>query len=176
MMSLKCAACYCIHDDCCHLASSISSLAPTGPALVFVSRVPWNGPPGDREPAARVAAESGAEVVLGEWRSELEHRRAALAYLREKGFTHALIPDGDEVIDDNTGNLTEVNAAGSRTTYVYDHENRLTGLRFPNGTRSTYTYAGGFPAEGEGLRRTAHEAGGSLTTFVWDGSDYLGEY
>jgi YD repeat-containing protein len=70
---------------------------------------------------------------------------------------------------DDIGNLTEENAAGSRTTYLYDNENRLTSVRFPDGTRSTYTYAGG------GLRRSAHEAGGSLTTFVWDEDDYLGE-
>lgn len=38
-------------------------------------------------------------------------------------------------------------------------ENRLTGVIYPAGSRSTYTYAGGFPAEGEGLRRTAHEPG-----------------
>jgi hypothetical protein len=28
---------------------------------------------------------------------------------------------------------------------------------------------------GDGLRRTAFEAGGTLTTMVWDGDDYLGE-
>jgi YD repeat-containing protein len=71
---------------------------------------------------------------------------------------------------DATGNLTEENAAGSRTTNVYDNENRLTGVKFPGGTRSTYTF------DGDGLRRSAFEAGGSLTTFIWDGDDYLGEY
>jgi YD repeat-containing protein len=76
---------------------------------------------------------------------------------------------------DNNGNLTEENAASSRTTYSFDRENRLTGVRYSDGTRSTYTYAGGFPVEGEGLRRSAHEPGGSLTTFVWDGSDYVME-
>jgi GT2 family glycosyltransferase/Tfp pilus assembly protein PilF len=37
--------------------------------------------------------------VLGDWHTEEEHRRAAQEYLLEKGFTHALIPDGDEVIE-----------------------------------------------------------------------------
>ena len=37
------------------------------------------------------------------------------------------------------------------------------------GALSTYGY------DGDGLRRSAHEAGGSLTTFVWDGDDYLME-
>ena len=77
---------------------------------------------------------------------------------------------------DATGNQTEENLNGSRTTYVYDNENRLTGMRYPDATRSTYTYAGGFPVQGEGLRRSAQEPGGALTTYIWDGSDYLGEY
>jgi hypothetical protein len=34
---------------------------------------------------------------------------------------------------------------------------------------STYSYAG------DSLRRSAFEAGGTLTTFLWDGSDYLME-
>ncbi|MCW3096934.1 MAG: hypothetical protein JWL77_2552, partial [Chthonomonadaceae bacterium] len=51
-----------------------------------------------------------------------------------------------------------------------DNENRLTGIQFPNGTRSTYTYAGG-----DGLRRSAFEAGNVLITFIWDGNDYLME-
>ena len=35
------------------------------------------------------------------------------------------------------------------------------------GSLSTYSY------DGDGLRRSAHEPGGALTTFVWDGDDYL---
>ena len=71
---------------------------------------------------------------------------------------------------DSTGNLTLENLAGSLTSYSYDNENRLTLIQFSNATLSTYTYAGG------GLRRSAFEAGGTLTTFIWDGADYLGEY
>ena len=70
---------------------------------------------------------------------------------------------------DANGNLTEENAAGSRTTNVYDNENRLTNIKFPDGTRSTYSY------NGDNLRRSKFEAGGTLTTMIWDGSDYLGE-
>lgn len=75
---------------------------------------------------------------------------------------------------DDAGNLVEEAAGGitptpGRTTYVYDCENRL--IRVNNrGQLSTYSY------DGERLRRTAHEPGSSLTTFVWDGSDYIGEY
>jgi len=68
---------------------------------------------------------------------------------------------------DANGNLTLENLAGALTSYSYDNENRLTLIQFSNGTRSTYTYAG------DGLRRSAFEAGGTLTTFIWDGSDPL---
>ena len=36
--------------------------------------------------------------------------------------------------------------------------------------RTTNTYTG------DGLRRTTKKQGASTVTFVWDGSDYLGEY
>jgi YD repeat-containing protein len=67
------------------------------------------------------------------------------------------------------GILTLEHLAGFQTGYVYDGENRLTKLTNPDGTFSTYTYAGG------GLRRTAQDFGGTVHTMVWDGSDYLGE-
>jgi YD repeat-containing protein len=70
---------------------------------------------------------------------------------------------------DENGNMTEEDANGSRTTNVFDQENRLTVVRYPDATRSTYTY------EADGLRRSTHEPGGSLTTMVWDGDDYLHE-
>ena len=59
-------------------------------------------------------------------------------------------------------------AGATRTTYAYDRENRLTSL-LTGANRSTYTY------NRDGLRRTAHEAGGTLATMIWDGDDYLGE-
>jgi hypothetical protein len=37
--------------------------------------------------------------VLGDWHTEEAHRRAAQEHLLEKGFTHALIPDGDEILE-----------------------------------------------------------------------------
>jgi YD repeat-containing protein len=73
------------------------------------------------------------------------------------------------VLFDNAGNQTEENLGGSRATYVWDQENRLVRVLNPDGTRSTYSYAG------DGLRRTAQEAAASVTTFVWDGDDYLQE-
>lgn len=70
---------------------------------------------------------------------------------------------------DATGNLTQENLNNSLTSYRYDNENRLLNIQFPGGTFSTYTYSG------DGLRRSAFEAGGSPASFIWDGVDYLGE-
>jgi YD repeat-containing protein len=70
---------------------------------------------------------------------------------------------------DANGNQVGENLLGSLTSYSFDNENRLVRIAFSNGTRSTYSYAG------DGLRRTAFGAGGTLTTMVWDGDDYLGE-
>ncbi len=80
---------------------------------------------------------------------------------------------------DDIGSLTEIieTTDAAMTTYVYDDENRLTpvekwdtsgGGDQPPET-STYTY------DGDGLRRPTHEPAASLTTFVWDGDDYLQE-
>ncbi len=70
---------------------------------------------------------------------------------------------------DANGNLTVEQVDSSRTSYVYDHENRLINVLFADGTRSTYTH------DGLGLRRSAFEAGGSLTSVIWDGAQYLME-
>src|SRR5205823_1941385 len=107
------AVCFITHDDAYYLAESITSFAHGGEVFVLVSRVPWHDQPGDWEKAETVAREAGAEVVLGEWRSELEHRQAACEYLLKKGFTHALIPDGDEIIEPGLlQNLVKIAKAG----------------------------------------------------------------
>ena len=67
---------------------------------------------------------------------------------------------------DANGNQTAVNAGGSRTTYAYDYENRMRTAIDPGGARSTMAYWA------DGMRRFL-EVGGTRTTFVWDGSDYL---
>ena len=71
---------------------------------------------------------------------------------------------------DNNGNPTLENAASALTTNSYDAANRLTGVVPSAGTRSTYTY------RGDNKRRTAQEAGAALSTMIWDGEEYLGEY
>ena len=50
-----------------------------------------------------------ATVVIGDWPSELEHREAAYSHLQDHGYTHALIPDGDEIIETELlTNLTNI--------------------------------------------------------------------
>ncbi|MGI8922777.1 MAG: glycosyltransferase [Fimbriimonadales bacterium] len=95
----KLAVAHCVHDDSYYLADSIESFKPAGPVFVFLSRTPWSGPTGDHKKAAVVARKAGAEVILGDWASELEHRLAAITTIRERGFSHVLIPDGDEIIE-----------------------------------------------------------------------------
>lgn len=63
-----------------------------------MNRIPWHCEPGDWEETARIAEAACAEVILGEWRDELEHRQAAYAHLTERGFTRVLIPDGDDYL------------------------------------------------------------------------------
>jgi len=69
------------------------------PALALVSDTSWHGPAGDWEATRALACDAGAEVIVGSWLSEYEQRMAAVAAARERGFTHALIVDGDEVIE-----------------------------------------------------------------------------
>ncbi len=109
----KLAVACCVHDDATYLAESLRSFAAVGPRFAFVSRVPWNEFPGDWQAAAAAARTAGAEVVEGEWASELAHRQAVQAWLLERGYTHALIPDGDEVIEPALlAALTKVAAEG----------------------------------------------------------------
>ncbi len=67
---------------------------------------------------------------------------------------------------DANGNQTAANAGGSRTTMAYDYENRMRTAIDPGGARSTLAYWA------DGMRRFL-EVGGTRTTFVWDGNDYL---
>ncbi len=88
-----------IHDDHHFLKESLRSLEAIQDRFVFVSRVPWFGEPGSWEESKRIAEEAGCTVVEGEWTSEKEHRAAIHEHLVSAGFTHALIPDSDEVIE-----------------------------------------------------------------------------
>lgn len=71
---------------------------------------------------------------------------------------------------DNAGNMTLENLSGVQTGYVYDGENRLTKITNSDLSLVTNTY------QGDGLRRTAQQPGGNVSTMVWDGANYLGQY
>lgn len=88
----------CVHDDHWYLGLTIQSFLPAGPVTVFVSRCAWDGSVGDYETTVKVAEDEGAEVVLGDWSSESEHRTAALNEMAARGHGLIFIPDSDEVI------------------------------------------------------------------------------
>jgi GT2 family glycosyltransferase/tetratricopeptide (TPR) repeat protein len=96
----KTVAAFHLHDDNTYLGEAIGSLTGKVPIIAFVSRVPWNGEVGDWERTAEIAEGAGAEVHLGDWSSENEHRRAAIAESRARGYDYMLIPDGDEIVED----------------------------------------------------------------------------
>jgi YD repeat-containing protein len=64
--------------------------------------------------------------------------------------------------------MTAENRAGVTTQYLYYRENQLRAIIDPSGARTTMTY------DGDQMRRTRQTASG-VTTYVWDGSDYLQE-
>ena len=70
---------------------------------------------------------------------------------------------------DANGNMTVENRGGISTNYSYDNENRLSVQTDPDGTKTTMSYQGS-----DGLRRSRWTPS-VWTTFIWDGSDYLGE-
>jgi YD repeat-containing protein len=69
---------------------------------------------------------------------------------------------------DANGNQTQENVAGVVTNQSFDRENRLAVITDPSGDKTTMTYTG------DGLRRSKRLPA-SMTTFIWDGADYLGE-
>ena len=69
---------------------------------------------------------------------------------------------------DDKGSLTAENRAGVTTQYLYHRENQLRAIIDPDGSRTSFTY------DGDQMRRT-RQTGSGTTTYVWDGSDYLGE-
>jgi YD repeat-containing protein len=72
---------------------------------------------------------------------------------------------------DANGNLTSktAKAGGAVTSYSYDAQNQLTRIDFPDLTFATYRY--------DGLgRRIEKDVNGTLTQYVYDGSDALLEF
>lgn len=73
---------------------------------------------------------------------------------------------------DDNGNMVHERQPFLSTSFTYDDEDRLVeeinNSAIPP-TISTYSYSA------DGLRRTSKNSGGVVTTFVWDGTDYLQE-
>ena len=65
----------CLHDDYWFVEKALNTCKTAGPILAFVNQKAWSGEPGDWKKCAEIAQAVGAEVVLGEWEDESEHRR-----------------------------------------------------------------------------------------------------
>jgi glycosyltransferase involved in cell wall biosynthesis len=63
--------------------------------LVLVSSKPWNGSPVEDDNTAGIARKHGAEVIIGEWKTEAEQRSWGLARLYD--YDYVLIIDADEL-------------------------------------------------------------------------------
>jgi GT2 family glycosyltransferase/tetratricopeptide (TPR) repeat protein len=88
-----------LHDDDTYLEAAIASVKGSVPVLAFVNKRPWYGGPGDWRRAAETARRSGAEVVVGEWQDEAEHRTCSMKECLARGVRKILVQDGDEVIE-----------------------------------------------------------------------------
>ncbi|HLK16120.1 MAG TPA: glycosyltransferase, partial [Fimbriimonadaceae bacterium] len=96
---VKSAVAFCVHDDHWFLRFTIDSFRNAGDLYVFLSRMPWNGEAGDWTKVKECAEECGAKVILGDWPVEVLHRQAAVQTLIDLGYTHALMPDSDEIAE-----------------------------------------------------------------------------
>ena len=97
----KVAAAYCIHDDVEFFPASVKSLlrslAPDQ-IFAFVSRRTWSGEEGDVEKTVQIAHDLGLNVELGNWDSEIDHRKAIHEKLLNDGFDYVITIDSDEVL------------------------------------------------------------------------------
>lgn len=62
--------------------------------LVLVTNKPWNGSPVGDDGCDGIARKRGAEVIIGEWKTEAEQRNFGLARLYD--YDYVLIIDADE--------------------------------------------------------------------------------
>lgn len=115
MDDVRIGTCICCHDDYSQISVVISSFLHSSPVYVFVSRLAWDASVGDWRTCADIATAAGAIVILGDWPNESLHRRTALAEMKKMDFTHALIPDSDEVISPELLE-TLISIAQGRTT------------------------------------------------------------
>lgn len=66
---------FCLHEDAFFLRESLNALKSLY-SVALVSEHPWSGLAGDWQASVQVAKACGAEVIVGSWTSELEHRRS----------------------------------------------------------------------------------------------------
>ncbi|MCE9558044.1 MAG: glycosyltransferase [Armatimonadetes bacterium] len=93
------AVAFLVHDDIEFFEAAAESFRGAGELFAFVSRVSWNADQGDYKATIALAEKLRLTVIEGDWTDEGIHRREAYALLKERGFTHCLIPDTDEVIE-----------------------------------------------------------------------------
>jgi RHS repeat-associated protein len=74
--------------------------------------------------------------------------------------------DGVAYSYDANGNLTSSADSKGTTTYTYDYDNQITGIKFPNGTTAAYLY----DAFG---RRIQKKVNASVTNYLYDGANIL---
>ena len=112
----------CLHDDYLFLPQAIRSCRFfTKNVLCYISQIAWNGSAGDWQLTESLARDLGAEVITGRWETESEQRRFALADALSRGFSHALIPDGDEVLDEGLASTLRLIAEAGLADRVYAH-------------------------------------------------------
>lgn len=98
-MKARIATLVCVHDDGWFLEPALKAIPATIDRIVFLSRTAWHGPPGDWQACDKIAKDCNAEVVFGDWPDETFHRREAIQTLKDRGYTHALVVDSDEVYE-----------------------------------------------------------------------------
>ncbi len=101
MSTFTLPVCIHVHDDYWFLEHVIERFSTCGPIHVVISKVAWDGSVGNWERSVEVAKACGADAIVGEWSSEHDHRVAALDFMRRQNYGPILIPDSDEIPDDN---------------------------------------------------------------------------
>ena len=123
MRNFKYSFIYCLHDDFTYLDIAFRSVRSEVGILcfAFISCVPWHGNIGGWQRAEQTARDLGMTVVVGDWTSELAQRQAACDHLLSLGYTHALIPDGDEIIEPSLLSALLTIARNELAERVYVH-------------------------------------------------------
>lgn len=94
-MTARIGVCLCAYNEERFIVPAIRQWRPFADRiLVLVSEKPWNGEREEPDQTADFAMQEGAEVALGEWRTEAEQRNFGLEVLKD--CSHVVITDPDE--------------------------------------------------------------------------------